>query len=265
MHFKNKIVWITGASSGIGEEIAIQLAKKNAILILTARNETALQNIQKTLETTDNKVYTLAADLTQLENLPILVEKAIAFKGRIDFIIHCAGVSQRELTVNTTLHVHQKLMAINYFAPVAINEKLLPHFIANNSGHITVISSVAGLYGFPLRSGYSASKHAIKGYVETLQTELVHSNIKSLLVFPGRIDTQISVNALTGNGQLANVKDANNKIGMEVSVCVSKIISAIAKGKKSVYIGFSERMLFWIWWFFPTLYFKIANKKGLEK
>lgn len=264
MHFKNKIVWITGASSGIGKEIAIQLARQKAILILTARNEKALIELKTQLQQKENLIYLLPFDLTKIEDLPTLTQQAIAFENKIDFVIHSAGTSQRELTKSTSMDVHQKLMAINYFAPVAIIQSLLPHFEKNKSGHITVISSVAGLIGFPLRSGYAASKHAIKGYIETLQTELLGSNIRSLLVFPGRIDTPISVNALTGNGELSNVKDANNKVGMEVSVCASKIISAIKKNKRSVFIGLPERILVWIWWFFPTLYFKIAHKKGLE-
>jgi short-subunit dehydrogenase len=264
MHFKDKVIWITGASSGIGKELAIQLAKQQATLVLTARNEQALNELKLQLGNQVNTIHILPFDLLQIDSLATLTQNAIALEGKIDFVILSAGISQREVAKYTSMHVHQTLMAINYFAPVAIIQELIPHFEKNKSGHITVISSVAGLIGFPLRSGYSASKHAIKGYVETLQTELLQTSISSLLVFPGRIDTPISKNALTGTGKAMNKEDANNKVGMDVALCVSKIINAIQNKKKSVYIGFPERVLFWIWWFLPSLYFKIAHKKGLQ-
>ena len=263
MHFKNKIVWITGASSGIGKELAIQLSKENAILILTSRNEVALEELKVQL-LHNAKIHLLPFDLTQIDLLDNLTRKALNLEGKIDYVIQCAGVSQRSLAMDTNLDVYQRIMDINYFAPLAITKALLPYFIKKDEGHFVVISSVAGLYGFPLRSGYVASKHALKGFMETIQTELYKTNIKSTIVFPGRIDTPISKNALTGQGEKSQKEDANNKVGMHVTICARKIIKGIKSNKKNVYIGLSERLLFWIWWFFPNLYLKIANNKGLK-
>ena len=263
MHFKNKIVWITGASSGIGKELAIQLSKEKAILILTSRNEEALRDLQVQL-LQNTKIHILPFDLSQIDLLENLSQKALYFEGKIDCVIQCAGVSQRSLAMDTHLEVHQKIMNINYFAPLAITKALLPHFTQNKNGHFVVISSVAGLYGFPLRSGYVASKHALKGFMETLQTELYKTKIKSTIVFPGRIDTAISKNALTGTGTKSGEEDANNEIGMDVKICAYKIIKGIKSNKINIYIGLPERVLFWIWWFFPNLYLKISNKKGLK-
>ena len=265
MHFKDKVIWITGASSGIGKELAFQLSKLGAILILTSSNKDKLTEIQNELLKMNKPSHVLAYDLFHIDGIKELVDRAVALEGKIDCVIQCAGISQRSLSVVTEFEVYEKLMAINYFAPVALSQAILPHFKNNNSGNLVVISSIAGLIGFPLRSGYAASKHAIKGYLETLQTELYGSNIFVSIVYPGRIDTAISKNAITGDGSRAGVEDANNKVGMSVSKCVSQIIQGLKANKQSIYIGKPERLLVWIWWFFPFLYLKIAHKTGLKK
>jgi short-subunit dehydrogenase len=260
MHFKGKVVWITGASSGIGKELALQLDALGAILILTSSNQSLLSELQLQLQ----KSKTLVYNLLDIKGIPELVEEALACFGHIDYVIQSAGISQRAQATETDMAVYEKLMAINYFAPVAINQSLLPHFIAKNSGHSVIISSVAGLMGFPLRSGYAASKHAIKGYVETVQCELLETKVLHSIVYPGRIDTPISKNALQGDGQQYGTTDANNEVGMNVKICAQKIIKGIQKGKKSIVIVKAERILLWLWWFCPALYYKIAHKKGLQ-
>ncbi|MCF6141430.1 SDR family NAD(P)-dependent oxidoreductase [Flavobacterium sp. K77] len=260
MHFKDKVVWITGASSGIGKELALQLDALGAILILTSSNQSLLSELQLQLQ----KSKTLVYNLLDIKGIPGLVEEALACFGHIDYVIQSAGISQRAQATETDMAVYEKLMAINYFAPVAINQSLLPHFIAKNSGHSVIISSVAGLMGFPLRSGYAASKHAIKGYVETVQCELLETKVLHSIVYPGRIDTPISKNALQGDGQQYGTTDANNEVGMNVKICAQKIIKGIQKGKKSIVIVKAERILLWLWWFCPALYYKIAHKKGLQ-
>lgn len=263
MHFKDKVVWITGASSGIGKEVAIQLSKRGAILILTSSNESLLRALE--VELSDSKIYVLPYDLLNLDGLDDLVTRALALEGTIDCVIQSAGISQRAEAADTSLEVYKKLMDINYFAPVAITQAILPHFKKHNKGNMTVISSIAGLIGFPLRSGYCASKHAIKGYLETLQCELYKTNITVSIVYPGRIDTNISKNALLGDGQQFGSTDANNEVGMKVDDCAIKIINGIQANKKAVIIVKAERLLFWLWWFVPSLYYKIAHSKGLEK
>lgn len=262
MRFDSKIVWITGASSGIGKELAIQLSNLGATLILTSSNAVLLEILRSELQST--KVHVLPYDLFDLEGIRTLVEQALAFEGSIDYVIQSAGVSQRAMAEDADITVYKKLMDINYFAPLAITQAILPHFKMKNSGNITVISSIAGLIGFPLRTGYAASKHAVKGYFETLQCELYKTKTTISIVYPGRINTNISKNALIGNGQQFGLTDANNKVGMEVDVCARKIIRGIYKGKKTIIIVKAERILFWLWWFIPSLYYKIAHAKGLE-
>jgi short-subunit dehydrogenase len=262
MHFKEKVVWITGASSGIGKELAIQLAKEGAILILTATNKVALQQLQSDLSSI--KSYVLSYDLLQIDGIPQLVNNAIALEGRIDCVIQSAGQSQRSMAEQTTIEVYKKLMDLNYLAPVAITQAIMPHFKLQDAGNMCVISSIAGLIGFPLRSGYAASKHAIKGYLETLQCELYKTNIHVSIVYPGRINTNISKNALLGDGQQFGATDENNEVGMAVEACARKIITGISKNKKSIVIVKAERLLFWLWWFIPKLYYKIAYAKGVK-
>jgi short-subunit dehydrogenase len=262
MHFKNKIIWITGASSGIGKELAFQLAKEQAILILTATNNVLLNEIKQELP--NNVVHILPYDLLDIANIPKLVNTVISLEGKIDYVIQSAGISQRAVASETSMEVYKKLMDINYFAPVAITQAILPYLQEQNSGNISVISSIAGLIGFPLRSGYAASKHAIKGYMETLQCELYKTNITISLVYPGRINTNISKNALVGDGKQYGTTDENNEVGMEVDVCVKKILKGLRSNKKSIIIVKAERILFWLWWFIPSLYYKIANAKGLQ-
>ena len=261
MHFKNKVVWITGASSGIGKELAIQLSKQEAVLILTSSNENLLESLKSELHT---KTHILPYNLLEIDGIEALVEKAVQLEGKIDYIIQSAGISQRSLASETSIEVYKKLMDINYFAPLALTQAILPLFKIQNSGSITVISSIAGLIGFPLRTGYCASKHAIKGYLETLQTELYKSKIHICIVYPGRINTPISKNALLGDGNQYGKTDENNQVGMNVSICVNKILSGIIKRKKYIIIVKAERILFWLWWFIPSLYYKIANAKGVK-
>ena len=261
MHFKDKIVWITGASSGIGKELAVQLSKQNAILILTSSNVALLENLKSEL---NSKTHILSFNLFEIDEIERLVEKAMQFEGRIDYVIQSAGISQRSLASETSLVVYKKLMDINYFAPLALTQAILPHFKNQNSGSVTVISSIAGLIGFPLRTGYCASKHAVKGYLETLQTELFKTNLHICIVYPGRINTNISKNALLGNGNQFGTTNKNNEVGMNVSICANKILSGIIKRKKYIIIVKAERLLFWLWWFIPSLYYKIANVKGVK-
>lgn len=263
MHFKNKIIWITGASSGIGRALAIALAQQKAILILTATNVDVLQELALELRT-HTICHVLPFDLLNVDAIPELVNQAVSLEGKIDVVIQSAGISQRAIANDTTIAVNRKLMELNFFAPVILTQAILPHFKKANSGNMTVISSVAGLMGFPLRSGYAASKHALKGYFETLQAELYKTKIGITLVYPGRIDTNISKNALTGNGNQFGETDENNEVGIDVGVCAEKIISAIQTNKRKVIIAKAERLLYFFWWYFPSVYYKIAYAKGIK-
>jgi short-subunit dehydrogenase len=262
MLFSGKVVWITGASSGIGAELARQLSARGALLILTARNEPAMLALAAGF--VNGSCHVLPADLTETRSLEALTEEAVSVFGRIDAVIHGAGVSQRSLAESTGMEVYRQLMEINFFAPVAITRALLPHFRKRGSGHIVVLSSMAGLMGFPLRTGYAAAKHAVKGFFETLQTEHSIPGLHITLVFPGRIRTSISVAALTGDGTPHGQLDKGQREGIPVRQCADKIIRGMAGNKKRVVIARGERILWWLWFLIPGAYFRIARRKGLE-
>jgi len=261
MRFDGKVVWITGASSGIGAELAKQLAGEGARLILTARNEAVIQEAASAH--TAASIAVLPADLTEATTLESLAQRAIAVFGHIDAVVHCAGVSQRSLAEETGMDVYRRLMELNFFAPVAITQALLPHFRARGSGHIVAVSSMAGLMGFPLRTGYSATKHALKGYFETLQTEHDIPGLRITVVYPGRIRTPISLHALTGSGAAHGKMDEGQLQGIPVEVCATKIFEAMCARKRRVIIARGERMLWWLWFLLPSLYYKIARAKGI--
>jgi dehydrogenase/reductase SDR family protein 7B len=162
------------------------------------------------------------------------------------------------------MDIYKKLVAINYIAAVAIIQSILSHFKKRNSSNISVISGITCLIGFHLRSGYVVSKHAAKGYLETLQCELYKTNLTISLVYTGRINTKISKNALVGDVQQYGTTDENNEVDREVAVCAKKILKGLRSNKKSIIIVKLERILFWLWWFVPSFYYKIAHYKGLQ-
>jgi short-subunit dehydrogenase len=264
MHFKDKVIWITGASSGIGKEMALQWAEEKAILILTSRSVERLQELDTHLQDKNAKFHILPFDLMNTSQISDLVNDALKLEGTIDIVVHSAGVSQRALATDTSLGVNRRIMELNYFSIIHITSYLMPYFMGRNSGSMVIISSVAGLMGFPQRSSYAASKHALKGYFETLQSELYKTNIHISLVYPGRVDTNISKNALSGNGVPFGKTDENNEVGMNVTLCSRKIISGIRARKKVIIVAKEEKLLFRLWWFFPSLYYKIAYKKGVK-
>ncbi|MCB0697575.1 MAG: SDR family NAD(P)-dependent oxidoreductase, partial [Chitinophagaceae bacterium] len=200
MYFKDKVVWITGASSGIGAELARQLAGKGAKLVLTARRKEALDDVLKDCLTHNKDCTVLQADLALSDTLQKLTEDAIGVYGHIDVVIHSAGLSQRSVAKDTMMDTIRKIMEVNFFAVVSITKYLLPHFAKRKIGHIVAISSMAGLMGFPKRTGYAASKHAVKGFFETMQTEMDIPGLEITIVSPGRINTPISMSAITATG-----------------------------------------------------------------
>jgi short-subunit dehydrogenase len=263
MLFNSKVIWITGASSGIGAELARQFSTYQTRLILSSRNESALEEICSSCQSKGSACHVLPADMLDNASLPALAEKAISVYGHIDIVIFSAGASQRSMAHETNMGVYRHLMELNFFAPITITRHLLEHFRARSGGHLVVISSIAGLMGFPLRTGYAASKHALKGFFESLLTEHQVKNMNITIVSPGRINTPISLHALNGEGNAYSKMDEGQLNGIPVADCAKRIIKAVAIRKKHLIIARSEKILYWLWWFARPVYYKIARKKGL--
>lgn len=256
--YLNKIVWITGASSGIGRALAIEFSKQGALLILSARNHEKLIETQSFCED-PKKVKLLTLDLENYDALSEKVEKALNLFDGLDLLINNGGISQRGLAVKTPLSVDKKIIDINYFGTIALTKAVLPHFIQKRSGQIAVTSSVVGKFGSPVRTSYAASKHAIHGFFDSLRAEVHELNIGVTIVCPGPINTKISQNALTETGDKQNKKDEAIANGIEPDVLAKKYINALKKNKREVWIGKKEVFAIYVKRFFPGLFARIIR------
>ncbi|HEY1010141.1 MAG TPA: SDR family oxidoreductase [Daejeonella sp.] len=255
---KNKIVWVTGASSGIGEALTYQMNKLGAKLIISSRNTESLYAVKANCKGSPLDIHVLPLDLEKTGTLPEIAAEALKIYGRIDLIIHSGGVSQRSLAMETDIKVAQRIMDINFWGSVALTQALLPSMIANKSGHIVVISSLVGKFGTRLRSAYSASKHALHGYFDSLRTELDPA-IRITIVCPGFIRTNVTLNALTADGSRQNTMDDAQANGMPAEECAVQIIKAVMAGKQEVYIGGKEKYGVLLKRFVPGLFSKIIR------
>lgn len=253
MNFTNKVVWITGASSGIGKALAIELSKQEAKLILSARNEETLAAVKQECENSE-MIKILPLDLEDYLGFNAKVSEAINWFGRVDILVNNGGVSQRSLASETTIEVDRRIMDINYIGTVALTKALLPHFIKNKSGQFVVTTSIVGKIGTPLRSSYAASKHALHGFFDSLRAESHAHNIAVTLICPGFVNTNVSINALTGDGTAQNKMDIATQNGIEPNRFAKIMAKAIAAKKEEVYIaGAKEKLGVYAKRFFPKL------------
>ena len=194
--FKNKTVWITGASSGIGEALVLNLAKQGARIIISSRRIEALDAVKEKCGDQKDNIIVQQLDLSSTENVEAAAQNVLSKIDRLDYVFHNGGISQRSLTHETSLEIDRKLMEVNFFGAISLTKQILPMFIQQGFGHFIITSSLTGICGIPLRSAYCASKHALHGYFDTLRAEHVKNNINVTIVCPGFIKTNISSNAI---------------------------------------------------------------------
>ena len=259
--FKGKIIWITGASSGIGKELAIQFNQMGAIVILSSRKKGALVQVQSSLPVKENSLV-LALDLEKSDEFKAKTDEVIAKYGRVDVLINNGGISQRSEVIETDMAVYRRLMEVNFFGNIALTKSVLPYMRKQKSGHIVTISSVAGKFGFFLRSGYSSTKHALQGFYESLYLEEEKNGIKVTIAYPGKINTPISLSAITGDGTSHGEMDHNQDTGMDVDKCAKKLIQAIEKNKIEVLIGGKEIKAVKLKRLMPKLFWKVIKKQS---
>ncbi len=256
---KNKVVWITGASSGIGESLVYLMNGLGAKLIISSRNREALYQVKTKCKLNPIDVHVLPLDLEDGDKLQEIALSALRIFGRIDMIIHAGGLSQRALAIETEMEVARKIMEINFWGTVALTRAVLPEMKSAKSGHIVVISSLVGKFGTKGRSAYSASKHALHGYFDSLRNEL-DPEIKISIICPGYIKTNLSYNALIADGSRQNkMDDAQNK-GMLPDECARQILKAIKAGKEEAYIGGKEKYAVLLKRFFPGMFSSLVRK-----
>ncbi len=250
---QNAVVWITGASSGIGEAMALQFAQEGARLVLSARRESELERVKIATGLAPSEVLVLPLDMEQEGLFEAAVDKVISHFGQIDVLVNNAGISQRGHVQHSGMDVYKRLINLNYLAVVALTKAVIPIFLKQKSGHFVAISSISGKLGSPMRAGYAASKHALHGFFDALRSELTPDNIFVTLVCPGYIKTNISLNALGNNGELHGKMDSNQANGLSAEYCAQKISRGIRKNKSEIYIGKKEVMGVYLKRFFPKI------------
>lgn len=239
--------------------MAYEFSKAGATLLLSARREAALQKVKSNCAY-PQKTHILTVDLAKEDELSSKVESALQMLPKIDILVNNGGISQRAKVLETDMAVYHKLMQVNFFGTVALSQALLPHFVANGSGQFVVTSSLMGKFAAPFRTGYAAAKHALHGFFDGLRSEYYDQGIRVTMVCPGYISTDISKNALSGDGAKTGKMDEKTQQGISAEVCAQKIVKATYRQKEEVYIGRSEILAIYIKRFFPSLLSRIVRK-----
>ncbi|MCK0152382.1 SDR family oxidoreductase [Alcanivorax sp. S6407] len=253
------VVWITGASSGIGEAVAKSFARRGALLVLSARREAELERVRDGLVNASEH-FILPLDLADSEAMPAAVQAVQNRFGKLDVMIHNGGISQRSLVADTELAVDRRIMEVNFFGAVALTKALLPLFREQGQGRFVVITSLVGELPTPLRSAYSASKHALHGFFESLRAEEYDNGIRVTLVMPGFIRTQVSVNALTADGSAQGSMDDAQDAGMDAGECAERLLKAVQQGSDQVIIAGREKAGVYLKRWSPALYRRLIRK-----
>lgn len=260
MEFSNKTIWITGASSGIGKAVALKISEEKARLILSGRNEKELDEVAVQCRKNGSIAVVVPFDLGNEKSVLEAAQKVLNQEKMIDCLYHFGGISQRSFVSETPLEVDRKLFEVNFFGTVALTKAVLPVMIQQGGGHIAVTSSIVGKFGFPCRSAYSASKHALHGFFESLRAENKQNNIDVSVIIPGRIKTNVSVNALNKNGQTHGKMDEGQEKGTSAESSAAVICRRLKKKRKEILVGGVDLIMVQIRRFWPALFYYLASK-----
>jgi short-subunit dehydrogenase len=258
--FSGKVVWVTGASSGIGEALVYEFARLGATIIASSNEVSELERVKKNCGKNGENIICAPFDLSDTSDISTLVDSHLAATGCIDYLLNLGGISQRATVEDTPLWLDRKIMEINYFGTIALTKAILPYMIRQRSGHILATSSIAGRFGFPLRSAYSASKQALHGFFETLHIENSKNNIYASVIIPGRVRTKISFRALDGEGKEQGKMDEGLAKGITPEKAARTIIKGIKRNKREILVGSSELTMLYIRRYLPSLFFRLAGK-----
>jgi short-subunit dehydrogenase len=261
MNWENKKVWVIGASSGIGQGLAIAINHLGGFVVLSSRSSSSLKDTQRQLRFPE-KSGVIALDLTDEESIAQATAQYEAQFKQIDVLIHSGGISQRSLALDTTSESTELILKSNFLGQIPITQYAAKKMIAQHSGKIVVITSFTGKWGFYLRSSYAASKHALHGYYDSLRMEIENDGVQIHLITPGFIATDISKNALDAHGKATGEMDNNQQQGISASLCAEQIIQGIEKGKFEFGVGGKELKALWIHQYFPGLFQKLLRKQS---
>lgn len=263
MKLRDNIIWITGASSGIGEALAYEASKRGSKIIISARRESVLEKVRNNCSRPQN-VKILPIDLEKTDQLQTYVDKAQQLFGRVDILVNNGGLSQRSLTRDTGLEVDERLMKINYIGSVGLTKAIMPSMLKNKAGHIVTVSSMVGKFGTPMRSSYAATKHALHGFMDSLRAEEAQNGLVITMVCPGFVATDVSKNALTGDGSAQGTMDAQTANGIKPSDFAITMANAIEADKAEVYIaGIKEKFGLFVSRFLPPVFRKLVQRMAV--
>jgi len=232
----NKVVWITGASSGLGKALAQECALQGAQIVLTARRKDELENVRQSLVNPDQHIA-VVADITDETQVRHAYEQVLDQKGRIDWLINNAGLSQRALIADTTMQTERAIMEVDYFSQVFLTKTVLPTFLKQKSGRIVFVSSVAGLLGTQYRASYSAAKAAIHMWANSLRAEVADEGVGVSVIFPGFVKTNVSFNALNGEGKAQGHQDEAIENGLTAEDFARQTVEALLSNEEYIVIG----------------------------
>lgn len=259
MTFSGKVVWITGASSGIGEALCYALAREGARLVLSSRRREDLERVRLACAQPDAH-RCVPLDLAESRDFPALAAEVERTCGPVDLLINNGGVSQRALAAKADLAVERALMEVNYFGTIALTKAVLPAMLARRRGHIAVVSSVMGYVGTPGRSTYAASKHALHGYFDSLRAEVWRDGVKVTLICPGYVKTKVSANAVGAHGEKHGQTDATHQRGISAERCADAIVRGLARGREEIHVGGFEVAAIYLKRFAPWLFSRIVRR-----
>lgn len=259
MRFKDKIAWITGASSGIGEAIAFALTEQGATVVASSSSKEKLE-ASKAKAPRPELFHIIPLDLGKADTIEPIAKQVLEQFGRIDILINNAGVSQRSLVLDTPIANDRKVMEIDYFGTIILTKAILPQMVRQGGGYILCTSSIVGVFGFPLRSAYSAAKHALHGFFESLRIEYYKQNIKVSIIIGGRINTAISMNAITGDGSAYGKLDDGQKNGISPEKAAQQTLRGMRRYKHEIRVGGKELFMVTLKRRFPRLHFWIAKR-----
>lgn len=258
--FEGKTAWITGASSGIGEALVYRFLRHGASVIASSNDKAGLERLKVASDNAGDRLKLVPFDLLDTSRIEELTKNVLAETGKIDFLLNIGGISQRARIEETPLWLDRKIFEINYFGTIALTKAVLPYMMRNKGGHILATSSITGRFGFPLRSAYSASKQALHGFFETLYLENKKYNIKTSVIIPGRVRTNISLHALDSEGKEHGKMDDGQAGGITPDKAAGIIMKGIIKNKREILVGSSELLMLFIRRYLPWLFFRIADK-----
>lgn len=262
---RGKVVWITGASSGIGESLAYAFARSGAKIVLSARRIEELERVKQNCKMNEEQCLLLTLDLAQTDTFSAALQSVLSKFGTVDYLVNNAGISQRSLVKDTPIAVDRRLMEVNYIGTVALTKTVLPIMLSHRSGYIVVVTSAVGKFGSPWRSGYSASKHALHGFFDAMRAELFDDNIKVLLVCPGFVRTNVSINALNEKGEALQQMDDATAKGLMPDAVARQILQAIESKKEEIVIGgLKEKFGVWMKRHFPSLFSVMIRKMAVR-